>query len=284
MPAAKETVVVDATLVETPVGLPSHGVAVTQDVGSIRDAAGRYLGPMKVTCTMPANTLSNHPIEHCQGTFTTPDGTARLTGAPHQNGGFPARPWKVDGLSGRLAGLHGWMGFQMNSESGRVIQGGVPTVRIQRVAEIRYPAARHLTAGIVAVPAANRAFVTRANATCDAIAHASAVPHAPPVIDPIHPSAAALLNVGRFFRDQQRRSPDAVAKLVSLGTPPTERAAWTRVLNARRAVALDERAQTQAALAEDAATFIRWVKAMPPRIKELVLATDVFGVEPCSFV
>jgi hypothetical protein len=55
------------------------------------------------------------------------------------------------------------------------------------------------------------------------------------------------------------------------------------VLRARRAQIADESAQIQAALANNAAAFVRAVRQSGPVYNELVLASAMFGVQACTF-
>jgi hypothetical protein len=152
---------------------------------------------------------------------------------------------------------------------------------------VEFPAARPLRAGVVPRPAANAPFISRANSLCKATQ--TAANNLPPFpfsnFDPLHPDPTLLPQVGRFFDQPERRrlAPDLLTRLVGLGAPPVQSAEWARVLRARRAQIANETAQVQAALADNAAAFVRAVTQSGPVYNKLVLASAVFGVQACTF-
>jgi hypothetical protein len=213
------------------------------------------------------------------------DGTVGFKGVGHLVP--PNPPWRVTGLSGRYAGLHGRLSFELDIALGDTPPGMIPAGPFDSVGVIEFPAAGRLRAAVVPRPAANAPFVSRANSLCKATR--TAANNLPPFpfssFDPLHPDPTLLPKVGRFFDRPERRrlAPDLLTQLVGLGAPPAQPAEWATVLRARRAQIANETAQVHAALADNAAAFVRTVTQSGPVYTKLVLASAVFGVQACTF-
>jgi hypothetical protein len=285
---AQQTIVLDVSFSQTVVDKPPKGPSVgdvEHDDGQVRDAAGRVIGALHLTCVF-TKMLPGDALERCTGTATTTDGSVRLAGLGHLNN--PRNPpWDVTGLTGRYAGLHGQLSFSLDIQLGETPPGLIPAGPYDSVNVVEFGAAGRLRAGVVARPAANAPFIARANSLCTAMQTAGSKLSGFPFsnFDPLHPNPALLPQVGRFFDQPERRrlAPDLLARLVALGAPPAQPAEWARVLRARRAQIADESAQIQAALANNAPAFVRAVKQFGPVFNELVLASAVFGVQACTF-
>jgi hypothetical protein len=146
---------------------------------------------------------------------------------------------------------------------------------------------RQLYVGVVPRPAANTVFIRRANAACNATeAKGMRLPQFPfSTFDPFHPDSNLLPKVGRFFdQPARRRLPRALlTELRKLRSPPASNPAWENVLKARQAMIVNETAQTKAALADDAAAFVRTVYQQARAYNRLVFTSAVFGVQTCTF-
>jgi hypothetical protein len=287
-PSANQTIVLDASFNQTVVDQPPAGPSVgdiEHDDGQVRDAAGHLLGAVHVRCVLTKMLAGGNAVERCSGTASTTDGTIRIGGVGHL---IPPNPtWQVTGLSGRYAGLHGRLSYEMDIPRGETPPGLIPAGPFDSVDVVEFPTTRHLRAGGVPRPAANSAFVSRAISMCKAAQFASS--QLPPFpfsnFDPLHPDATLLPQVGHFFDQPKRRrlAQDLLNRLAGLGAAPAQPAEWARVLRARRAQIADESAQVHAALADNTAAFIRAVMQSGPAYNELVLASAVFGVQACTY-
>jgi hypothetical protein len=284
---ARQTIVLDVSFSQSVVDKPPKGPSVgdvEHDDGQVRDAAGRVVGALHLTCVF-TKMLGTDALERCAGTAATTDGTLRLAGVGHLNP--PNPPWDVTGLTGRYAGLHGQLSFSLNIPLGETPPGLIPAGPYDSVDVVEFGAAGQLRAGVVARPAANAAFIARATSLCNATQTAGSKLSGFPFsnFDPLHPNPTLLPQVGHFFDQPQRRqlAPDLLTRLVALGAPPAQPAEWARVLRARRAQIADESTQIKAALANNATAFVRAVKQSGPVYNELVLASAVFGVQACTF-
>jgi hypothetical protein len=286
-PRAHQTIVLAASFSQTVVDKPPTGPSVgdvEHDDGQVRDAAGHLLGTLHITCVFTKLLAGGDALERCAGTATTTDGKVRLSGVGHLIP--PNPPWQVTGLSGRYAGLHGRLSYSMDIPLGETPPGLIPAGRFDSVGVVEFPAARGLRAGVVPRPAANAGFISRANSLCEATQTVfnNLSPFPFPNFDPLHPDPTLLPQVGHFFDQPERRRllPDLLSRLVGLGAPPAQPAEWARVLLARRALIKVETAQVHAALAGNAAAFVRTVMQSGPMFNKLVLASAVFGVQACT--
>jgi hypothetical protein len=286
--SADQTIVLDASFNQTVVDKPPTGPSVgdiEHDNGQVFDPAGHMIGTLHVTCELTRLLAGGDALERCTGTASTTDGTVRLSGVGHLIP--PNPPWQVTGLSGRYAGLHGRLSFEMDIALGETPPGLIPAGPFDSVDVVEFPAAGRLRAAVVPRPAANGAFVSRAISVCEATQTAGN--QLPPFpfsnFDPLHPDPTLLPQVGHFFDQPGRRrlAPDLLTQLAGLGAPPAQPAEWSSVLRARRAQIADETAQVHAALADNTAAFIRAVMQSGPAYNKLVLASAVFGVQACTF-
>jgi hypothetical protein len=227
----------------------------------------------------------DNALERCAGAAATTDGAVRITGIGHLIP--PNPPWQVTGLSGRYAGLAGRLTYEMDIALGETPPGQIPTGPFDSVDVVEFPAARRLRAAVAPRPAANVPFISRAISACRSLqAIGSQLPPFPfSNFDPSHPDRKLLPQVGHFFDQPQRRrlAPELLTRLVGLGPPPAQPAEWAHLLRDRRAQIANERAQVQAALADNTAAFSRTVTRAGPVYNELVLASAVFGVQACTF-
>jgi hypothetical protein len=248
----------------------------------LRDASGRFVGTSHDKCVF-TKVLAHDVLERCSGRGKTSDGTVTLSGIGHLESMNP--PWRVTGRSGAYKGLHGTQVFATDIP----LDPNVPLAagRFFSVAVITVTTNRRLHAGVVPRPAANTAFIRRANAACDATeSKARRLPGFPfSSFDPFHPDPTVLPRVGRFFDQRtRRRLPRALLReLANLGKPPASRGAWHNVLNARRAQLMNESVQIKAALADNVPAFVRAVYRQSRDYNQLVFASAVFGVQSCTF-
>jgi hypothetical protein len=204
---ARQTIVLDVTFGQTVVDKPPKGPSVgdvEHDDGQVRDAAGRPIGALHLTCVF-TKILATDALERCTGTAATTDGTVRLAGVGHLNP--PNPPWEVTGLTGRYAGLHGRLSFSLNIPLSETAPGLIPAGPYDSVDVVELGAARHLRAAVVARPAANVPFIARANSLCNATqAAGSKLPPFPfSNFDPLRPNPARLPQVGHFLDQPERR-------------------------------------------------------------------------------
>jgi hypothetical protein len=194
-------------------------------------------------------------------------------------------PWQVIGRSGAYKGLHGSQIFATDI----ALDPNVPLAagRGFSVSVISVRSNRRLHVGVVQRPAANGAFIHRANAACRAtVAKVARLPPFPySDFDPFHPDPQLLPRVGRFFEQPTRRRlpRELLGQLEKLGHPPANGRTWNTVLAARRKLLSNEEQQVNAALADDASGFVRTVYQQAEDYNRLVFRSAVFGVESCTF-
>jgi hypothetical protein len=193
-------------------------------------------------------------------------------------------PWRVTGRSGAYKGLSGTQVFATDIP----LDPNVPLAagRGFSVAVITVTGNRRLHVGVVPRPAANAAFIRRANKACHAAAtKLEMLPGFPfSSFDPFHPDATLLPQVGRFFdQPARRRVPDALLReLRALRQPPASGRLWQSVLTARRTLLMNEAEQIKAALADNAPAFVRSVYQQSRDYNSLVFSSAVFGVQSCT--
>ena len=287
-PPADQSVVLDASFNQTVVDEAPAGPSVgdiEHDDGHLLDAAGHLLGTLRVTCVLTKLLPGGDALERCTGTASTTDGTVRLSGVGHLIP--PNPPWQVTGLSGRYAGLHGRLSYEMDIPLGETPPGLIPAGRYDSVDIVEFHGAGGLRAGVVPRPGANAPFISHADSLCTATQRAGheLSPFPFSNFDPLHPDPTLLVQVGRFFDQPERRrlAPELLTRLAGLGPPPAQPAEWSRVLQARRAQIANRTAQVHAALADHPAAFARAVTRAGPVYNKLVLASAVFGVQACTF-
>ncbi len=281
----RQTLVFDAveqetSFVDQPPAGPSPGD--TENVtAKLRDAASRFVGTAKSSCVF-TQLVPNDVLERCSASGKTSAGTVTFGGVGHLESMNP--PWQITGGTGAYEGVQGTLVY----ESDIPLDPNVPLAagRLFSVVVFEVTASRPLGVGVVPRPAANASFIRRANAAChatEAKARMSQFPFS--TFDAFHPDKTLLPKVGQYFdAPTRRRLPhDLLATLHKLGQPPASSPAWRNVLAARQAVLRNEAAQIKAALADDAATFVRSVYAQSRAYNQLVFASAVFGVQSCTF-
>ena len=269
------------TFVDRPPAGPSPG-DTEHFTARLRDATGRYVGTARSTCVF-TKVIPNDVLEHCSASGKTADGTLTFGGVGHLESMNP--PWGVTGGTGAYTGARGKLIFSADI----ALDPNVPLSagRFFNVAVFTLTTERQLHAGVVPRPAANAPFTAHANAACRATeAKAKRLPGFPfSNFDPFHPDKTLLPKVGRFFdQPARRRLPRALlAQLQKLGQPPANRRAWDDVLAARRAALANETRQINAALADNAPTFVHTVYQSARDANQLVFTSAVFGVQSCTF-
>jgi hypothetical protein len=279
------TLVFDAvakgTFVDKPPTGPSPGDIERSDA-KLRDSSGRFIGTAHDKCVF-TKMIPNDVLEQCSGSATTRDGTVTTSGVGHLYSLNP--PWQVTGRSGSYKGLHGTQVFATDIP----LDPNVPLAagRGFSVVVIKVATGRRLHVGVVPRPAANVHFIRRANAVCDARQkQVEKLPGFPfSGFDPFHPDKQVLPKVGRFFAQPARRHlPGALLQdLRRLGPPPANSKAWDRVLHERQVLIRNQSAQIKAALADDAASFVRNVYQRSRDYNEFVFRSAIFGVQSCTF-
>ena len=272
---------VTAGFVDKPPSGPSPG-DIEQSTEKFRDSSGRFVGTGKTTCVFTKQ-VPGDMLEKCSATAKTSQGKVTLGGVGHLNSMNP--PWNVTGRSGAYKGVHGKVVYQTDIP----LDPNVPVApgRAFSVVVIKAVVPRALKIGVVPRPAKNDAFIRRANAACRATERKLQALGPFPFndFDPFHPDPQTLPKVGQFFNEPARRalSPGLLTKLERLGAPPASRAAWKKVLGARRSMLASEKKQIAAALANDASTFVKTVYQESRDYNELVFRSAVFGVQSCTF-
>jgi hypothetical protein len=222
-------------------------------------------------------------LEQCSGSATTSEGSVTLGGVGHLYSMNP--PWQVTGRSGAYKGMQGELVYSTDIP----LDPNVPVAngRFFSVGVITVNGTRRLHVGVVARPAANAAFIHRADDACGAIeAQEEKLPAFPfSTFDAFHPDKTLLPQVGQFFNEPTRRqfAPNLLQELQRLGHPPANGGAWQNVLNARRMVLNNETKQIKAALADNPKAFVPTVYQQSKDYNQLVFTSAVFGVQACTF-
>jgi hypothetical protein len=275
-----DTVARDGFVDRPPAG-PSPG-DIELSIGRLRDVSGRFVGTAQDKCVF-TKVIPNDVLEQCSGSARTSEGTVSIAGIGHLYSMNP--PWQVTGRSGAYKGLHGTEIFATDIP----LDPNVPLAagRGFSVAVITVTSNRRLHVGVVPRPTSNAAFIRHANAACrTAEAKAARMPQFPfSSFDPFHPDPNLLPQVGRFFAQPARRglARALLETLQKLGQPPASSGAWQNVLKARRAQIMNETAQIEAALGDNAPAFVHTVYQQARDYNQVVFTSAVFGVQACTF-
>jgi hypothetical protein len=269
------------SFVDKPPSGPSPG-DIELATGKLVDASGHVVGSATSRCVF-TKAIPGDMLESCRDSAKTGDGTVSISGIGHLHSMNP--PWRLDGMTGAYRGVHGTQIYSTDIP----LDPNVPVApgRFFSVSVIEAKVTHPLKVGVVPRPAANAGFIRRADAACSATERkVQSMGDFPfPDFDPFHPDPQTLPQVGQFFNQPARRALPSglLTKLEKLGKPPASRSAWQRVLAARRTIIGNETKQTNAALANDAPTFVASVYQMSRDYNRLVFASAIFGVQSCTF-
>jgi hypothetical protein len=239
--------------------------------GPLRDRRGKTLGRFSFTCTW-VSVQGDVVHEHCSGDAVLRGGHLRTRGPALRSDA--SHDWV----------LAGGTGLYRNAR-GRVVVHDLGTTESFVVVRFTAGAPRRLP-GEVARPAANAAFIRRAEAVCATARTAlAALPGFPlDTFDPAHPTIDQLHAVGAYFTgpgDPRPTFRSEISALTALGAPPALHAAWTDVLAGRAAVLPDIETQDTAATAGDIPGFVASLQAIANDIRRETLAVAVFGALGC---
>ena len=272
---------VTGDFVDKPPSGPSPG-DIERSTEKFRDSTGRFVGTGRTTCVFTKQ-IPDDMLEKCSASAKTREGTVTLGGVGHLNSMNP--PWDLTGRSGAYKGVHG----KVVSATDIALDPNVPVApgRAFSVVVIKATVSRPLKVGVVPRPAKNDAFIRHADSACRATERKAGAlaPFPFSDFDPFHPDPQELPKVGQFFNEPARRDLPSglLKKLERLGAPPASRRAWKNVLGARRTLLANEKKQTDAALANDAPTFVKSVYQQSRDYNKLVFGSAVFGVQDCTF-
>ncbi len=240
--------------------------------GALRDGAGRPIGRFSFVCTW---TLieSGGALERCSARAWTADG--RLDAAGRAQSASTTHTWSVTGGTEAFAHATGTVRVRDLSARESLIAASVAT---------RGGAVLH--AGLVSRPPVNQTFRARANGLCrTAAARLGELPPFPFVdFDPLHPAAAMLPAVGRFFTGPGDPRPvlrGLETALRKLGRPPADRRDWGAALAARARALAVANEQDRAALAADVPGFVKSVHDSSAGYREVAITASEFGVDRC---
>jgi hypothetical protein len=272
-----QTLFFDATFTN----LRTHGPAanavghVQSASGILHDATGHALGRFAFTCRW-VETLSNgNARERCSGWGHTAEGRLNFAGAGRANDA--THNWRLTGVAGSYRGA-----------SGRIVPRDLGQRESLVLVTIRPRTGVKLHLGAIPRPPANAPFVSHANAICAAAeTKMSALPPFPyQNFDPLHPDRALLRKVGSFFNSSANPRPTLHAlqrQLATLGQPPRNRNAWTKVLRTLAAKTAIFGEQVRAATTDDTTAWVNETKAAISADRRLLIADAVFGTTNCTF-
>lgn len=242
--------------------------------GDLRDVRGGSAGSFAYRCRWVARLAGGDFAERCTGHGRTGDGRVDFAGRTHRM--TLSHTFAVTRGTGRYAGARGSVEVRDVTESESVIT----------LALSGWAAAPPQVA-VVPRPVANGAFRARASTLCRrAVERLAALPRFPfDGFDPEHPDPKLLPKVGAFFTGPGDPRPllrRLQASLRALGRPPADGAGWRRVLAAEDAGRTARNEQDRAALAGDAARFVRSLRGIDAASRASALATAAFGVPGCA--
>jgi hypothetical protein len=240
--------------------------------GVLRDADGRHVGTFSLTCTW-TRIERGVAAETCAGTAYTADG--RLDAAGPSQSNSSTETWGVTDGARRYRDASGTVNVRDLNDREALLSIGITT-----------PDHVLLHAGKVTRPAANDAFIARANGLCQrAAAGLAALPPFPLAsFDPLHPDPSALPTVAAFFTGAG--DPRAILRaldsdLRALGRPAGDRGVWRAALGAldRELIVMDE--QDRAALGANVSAFVQSVHHSAANFRRIAITTTVFGATRC---
>ncbi len=240
--------------------------------GLLRDATGRRTGTFSLTCTW-TRVEPGGASESCRASALTSDGRLDAAGPSQSNGVM--HTWRLTGGTGLYRSASGNISLRDLGERETLLS-----------AAVRTPANASLHAGKVSRPAADRAFVARADDLCRraGIGLANLPPFPFSSFDPLHPDPPVLPDVGAFFTGPGDPRPilsGLDTRLHELGQPPRESGVWRAAMRAREheLTVIDE--QDRAALAADVPSFVRSVHQSAADFRQIAIAETVFGTLGC---
>jgi hypothetical protein len=240
--------------------------------GGLRDRSNRAVGRFAFTCVY-RRVINGDALERCTGWALTTDGRVDFAGPAVQSDAD--HTWKLTRGTNRYRGV-----------TGTLVVHDIGDHESLATANLTLAGGAALTAGVIGRPAANRAFIARADAVCDSANRALA--KLPPFpfsnFDPLHPDPSVLPAVGRFFTgrgDPRKILKARVAGLERLGRLPAQRSVWQRYLSARRDELSNINAQDRAALSANRRAFVLTVRREATVYRGQAIAATLFGAYPC---
>jgi hypothetical protein len=240
--------------------------------GILRAYGGRAVGRFSSTCVVLA-VRKGVARERCSGSSITADGRLDYTGTRLST--ETTQDAILRGTNGSVLGAHGVAVLRGLNDRETLV---VATVTPKRDVALR--------AGLIARPARNAAFRSRADAVCAAAGtKLDALPPFPySKFDPQHPDPALLPDVGRFLTRSHDVRPifrTLNRQLRVLGQPPADGAVWRDFVGARAAALVAQEAQDRAALAANVDDFIASVDRTDWAARRAAIAATVFGATGC---
>jgi hypothetical protein len=273
--AARQTLFFDAGYTKLSAKGPGDDAVGHRQIASgvLRDVRHRAAGHFAFVCRWTAALPGGDFRERCSGHGTTKDGRVDVAGPALRHA--LTHTWSVTGGTGRYRGAHGQVVVRdLGTKETLVSLTVVPRRGVT------------LRAGVIPHPSANSAFRSRAGARCSKAA--SALAALPPFpfdgFDPLHPDAAQLPDVGRFFTGPHDARPilqTLADELAALGRPPAQRSEWKRLLAERAQQLTLIQRQDDAALAADVAGFVKSVKDSDANFRVIAIEATVFDVPRC---
>jgi hypothetical protein len=242
--------------------------------GDLRDVRGGSVGSFAYRCRWTSRLAGGDFAERCSGRGTTVDGRVDFAGGTHRR--TLSHTFSITGGTGRYAAARGSVEVRDVTEAESVI-----TLTFTRVG-VSPPRVAAVTR-----PPANTGFRARASSLCGRAAERlAALPQFPfDGFDPEHPDPKLLPKVGAFFTGPGDPRPllrRLEANLRALKQPPADGAGWRRVLAAEDAARTARAEQHRAALAGDAARFVRSLRRVDAASRAAALSTAAFGVPRCA--
>lgn len=273
--AKRQVIVLDALILQAgqagPRGLkPGH---VDSATGILRNTAGRSAGRFSSTCVVLKTLAGNDALQRCTGSGVTSDGRLAFAGTVRASTRTPTEP--INGTSGAYRGA-----------TGTITRYGLSPMETLVSIVVTPRAGVALRVGVVARPAANAAFRSRADRVCTAAARRLATLRLFPwpVFAARRPSPQRLPSIARYFTGPQDARPALRAldrRLSALGDPPADRAAWARLLSDRNAVVATEDVVLRAARAANVDAFVKAVRRGAAAEHGSAVSALVFGATTC---
>jgi hypothetical protein len=269
--ATPRTFVLDAVILQAgqsgPDGLkPGHVESAT---GLTKDVAGRNVGRFSSTCVVLKALAKGDALLRCSGSGTSADGRLSFGGTARASEQPPTLP--ITGGTGADRGSRGTI-------------TEYPLTQKETLVEIVLTAGNGRV-GAVARPAANAAFRTRADNVCAVAGRRLASTHMFPFDEFLtrRPSPARLTKLGHYLVSADARPVLRALDrhLAALGTPPADKAVWTRYLSARAALLSAVDAFERAALAGKVDAFVRAVQRASAARHDGAISALAFGAPDC---
>lgn len=242
---------------------------IESSTGITKDAGGHLVGTFSSTCVVLKVLAKGDALIRCSGSGVSADGRLSFAGTVHASD--PTPTIAITGSTGADRGARGTI-------------TEYPLTQRETLVEIDLTSG-HGGVGLVARPAANAAFRTRAESVCAVAGRRLASVHMFPFDEFLtrRPTVARLRKLGEYLVSADARPVlrSLNGQLRALGKPPADHAVWARYVAARASLLAAVDAFDRAALAANVDAFMKAVRHASTARHGSAVSALVFGAPGC---